>query len=263
MATNREMETGALLNTRRRLIKRRMVEWQCEFANQRQLPAVGEPQRNGVTLAAQRDKMLSDLLGRRIFRRRLEGVELEPSAAAERALPQRNDAVLDPMNVADTLPPRSTGEEDPPVISIISRGPLQRLALRRTPSAVGDAKPMTLESVAKVQVVEQNRVSMIRSPSISAAKAIRKVAVVAPMGVCEGVRKNPNCLNLTNKIANQNINIHQKYARLQVRLPPLEPSCSNKPTAVVLRLDHSAGTATVEQLAIEAGHYRHTSLIHG
>lgn len=121
---------------------------------------------------------------------------------------------------------------------------------------------MTLESVAKVQVVEQNRVSMVRSPSISAAKAIRKVAVVAPMGVREGVRKNPNCLNLTNKIANQNINIHQKYARLQVRLPPLEPSCSNKPTAVVLRLDHSAGTATVEQLAIEAGHYRHTSLIH-
>uniref|UniRef100_A0A182VKM3 Uncharacterized protein n=1 Tax=Anopheles merus TaxID=30066 RepID=A0A182VKM3_ANOME len=142
---------------------------------------------------------------------------------------------------------RGTGEENPPVISIIARGPFQRLALRGTPSAVGDAKPMTLESVAKVEVVNQNRMSMVRSPSISAAKAIRKVAVVAPMGVREGVRKNPNCLNLTSKIAKQNINVHQKYARLQVRLPPLEPSCSNKPTAVVHRLDNSAGTATVEQ----------------
>uniref|UniRef100_A0A182TW73 Uncharacterized protein n=1 Tax=Anopheles melas TaxID=34690 RepID=A0A182TW73_9DIPT len=147
----------------------------------------------------------------------------------------------------DTLPPRSTGEEDLPVIVIMARGSFQRLAQRGTPSAVGDAEPMTLESVAKVQDVKQNRVSMVRSPSISAGKAIRKVAVVAPMGVRDGVRKNPNCLNLTNKIAKQNINVHQKYARLQVRLPPLEPSCINKPTAVVHRLDNSAGTAPVEQ----------------
>uniref|UniRef100_A0A8W7P4S4 Uncharacterized protein n=1 Tax=Anopheles coluzzii TaxID=1518534 RepID=A0A8W7P4S4_ANOCL len=63
----------------------------------------------------------------------------------------------------DTLPPRSSGEEDPPVISIISRGPLQRLALRGTASAVGDAKPMTLGSVAKVQVVEQNRVLLAKA----------------------------------------------------------------------------------------------------